>query len=86
MEKVVEMPLKTWRRLEKVMDMIEAEQVEWINEEEACVLLGRGGRRLSNSRLQRMRREGIIPFDYYTRGVNGAYFFDKKKLMGLEKK
>jgi hypothetical protein len=61
----------------------DAAPTEWITEDEACSLLGRNGKKLSASRLYRIRHEGIIPPSFYTMGVNGAYFFNKEKLMGL---
>lgn len=79
----VEVPLKTWKKLERVIEKLDQDPVEWINEDDACVLLGRNGRKLSASRLYKMRREGTIPPGYYTVGVNGAIFFNKQKLMGL---
>ena len=79
-EALLKVPTKEWR---KVMKVIESLEEEWINEDEARQLLGSNGKAISQSRIYRMRKEGIIPDDAFKKGVGGNVFYNKRRLIHL---
>lgn len=76
----VALPRNEWQQIKRILNKLDqaASEVEYINESEACQLLG-----ISRRTLYNYVYNGKIPMDYYTTGVGGNKFFDKKKLMGL---
>lgn len=78
----VTLPNAEWQQLKKLLRSIESEitKPEYVNEAEACELLG-----ITRRSLYNYCYNGKIPMDYYTTGIGGNKFFDKKKLMGLKK-
>ena len=77
----VTLPKSEWNQLKKVLHKLHevATETEYINEGEAAALL-----EISKKTLWNYCYNGKIPMDYYTTGVGGQRFFDKKKLMGLK--
>lgn len=76
----IALPRTEWQQIKRILNKLDqaASEVEYINESEACELLG-----ISRRTLYNYCYNGKIPMDYYTTGVGGNKFFDKKKLMGL---
>jgi hypothetical protein len=76
----ITIPKNEWQQIRKILTRLnqEVEAAEYVNESEACQLLG-----ISRRTLYNYTYNGKIPMDYYTTGVGGNKFFDKKKLMGL---
>jgi hypothetical protein len=68
----------TSQDIENFKDLLSIE-MGFINEREACELLNITKRTLCN-----YISSGRIPTNYYSVGVGGNKFFDKKKLMGLK--
>lgn len=56
------------------------ENSNWINEDDACNLLGWKKRTLA-SRVS----DGTIPPDHFRTGIRGKRFFDKAFLIGIKK-
>lgn len=71
-------PDRILNRIERRLDLLDY-AVEWINEREACELLG-----IKRSTLTNYISNGTIPPDAYSIGVGSNKFFDKKKLMGVK--
>ena len=78
----ITLPKTEWQQIRKILQRLneEKEAAEYINEGEACELLG-----ISRRTLYNYCYNGRIPMDHYTTGVGGNKFFDKQKLMGLKK-
>jgi len=76
----ISLPRNEWKQIKKILSRLDqaATMVEWVNEAEACELLG-----ITRRTLYNYCYNGKVPMDYYTTGVGGNKFFDKKKLMGL---
>lgn len=76
----ITLPKTEWMQIRKILHRLneELDQVEYVNEAEACELLG-----ITRRTLYNYVYNGKIPMDYYTTGIGGNKFFDKKKLMGL---
>jgi hypothetical protein len=80
----VAIPKAEWRRIVKILERMEKQTVEWIDEDEACRLLGREGKPLKTETLYTYTYTGKIPPSFYrTSPVNGKRFYDKEMLMGL---
>lgn len=80
MENVI-LPKSEWNQIKKILNKLDKaiDEVEWVNEGEAAALL-----EISKRTLWNYCYNGKIPMDYYTTGIGGQRFFDKKKLMGLK--
>lgn len=80
MSNTVEIPLKTFKKIEKILEKLDksAEPVEWLNEADACKLLG-----IKKSTMVVKVSRNEIPATHYTIGVNKVRFYNKQKLMGL---
>lgn len=78
----ITLPKTEWQQIKKILQKLndEMEAAEYVNEAEACELLG-----ITRRSLYNYVYNGKIPMDYYTTGIGGNKFFDKKKLMGLKK-
>lgn len=78
---LVDIPIKTWKKLEKLLDKLEETEVktEWVNEEEAAKILG-----IQKVTLRNYVRLGNIRHEWYRTGVGGNKFFDKEALQGLK--
>jgi hypothetical protein len=74
----ITLPKTEWMQIRRILHKLNEEQIEYVNESEACQLLG-----ISRRTLYNYCYNGKIPMGYYTTGVGGNKFFDKKKLMGL---
>lgn len=76
----ITLPRTEWQQIKKILHKLnqEMDAAEYINESEACELLG-----ISRRTLYNYCYNGKIPMSYYTTGIGGNKFFDKKKLMGL---
>lgn len=78
----ITLPKTEWQQIKRILQKLndEIEAAEYVNEAEACELLG-----ITRRSLYNYVYNGKIPMDYYTTGIGGNKFFDKKKLMGLKK-
>jgi hypothetical protein len=76
----ITLPRNEWQQIKRILNRLDqsASETEYVNEGEACELLG-----ITRRTLYNYVYSGKIPVDYYTTGVGGNKFFDKKKLMGL---
>lgn len=76
----ISLPRTEWQQIKRILNRLDhaATQIEYVNESEACELLG-----ITRRTLYNYCYNGKVPMDYYTTGVGGNKFFDKKKLMGL---
>lgn len=76
----ITLPRSEWNQIKKVLHRLDqaTSEIEYVNEAEACELLG-----ITRRTLYNYCYSGKIPMDYYTTGIGGNKFFDKKKLMGL---
>jgi predicted DNA-binding transcriptional regulator AlpA len=74
----VVIPEKVWRKIERVLDKMDKEPVEWLNETEACQLLG-----IKKESMWSKVSGHKMPRSCYTIGVGGNRFYNKKALMGL---
>lgn len=76
----ITLPRTEWQQIKRILNRLDqaVSENEYVNESEACELLG-----ISRRTLYNYIYNGRIPVDYYTTGVGGNKFFDKKKLMGL---
>lgn len=76
----ITLPRTEWQQIKRILNRLDqaVSEIEYVNESEACELLG-----ITRRTLYNYIYNGKIPVDYYTTGVGGNKFFDKKKLMGL---
>jgi len=76
----ITLPKNEWQQIKKILEKLDevASEIEYVNESEACEMLG-----ITRRTLYNYCYNGKIPADYYTTGIGGNKFFDKRKLMGL---
>ncbi len=76
----ITLPKTEWQQIKRILQKLDqaTSEIEYIGEAEACELLG-----ITRRTLYNYVYSGKIPVDYYTTGIGGNKFFDKKKLMGL---
>jgi hypothetical protein len=80
---IVQIPLKNWKKIERVLEKLDRDPIDWINEDQARELLGKNGKKLAQGTIYNMRLNKKITSDMYKEGVNGSIFYNKQRLMGL---
>ena len=74
----IPVPENILNRIEWKLDMLDKALDEWVNERQACELLG-----IKRNTLGNYVSNGTIRPDAYSVGIGNNKFFNKKKLMGL---
>ncbi len=84
MDGLIQIPRSDWHQFKRLVKIVDWNLTVWIDDEEACALLGRKNKPLAKGTLSNMISHGIIPKKCYTTMVNGRQKFNKHKLMGLQ--